>query len=258
MRTLASVGLLSGSTSTSPATTLISSEAAGADITELEDIPDWGENVAFLLHFYRDRTSNGKELFVAAAVYELLGLALNAVWSGLIDSVLENGRISLSNWRDMLIQESATPQFWEAPWRTSTSTIRVTEEQLVQQLSAGEEKVEQGLKLAVKVLSQKDNRVILDELLADKSLRMIIEITFLSNPDALIRDLLMRLVKHLIDHHSGVSERKGRERWLDTDDNEVWDVEARPMSLGFHSYRFPQLKSLVRDLHLTEHDLNES
>ncbi len=257
LRTLAGAGLLSGFTPTGPATTLVSNETAGADVTELAELPDWGENIAFLLHFYRDRTQTNAEPFVAAAVYELLGLALNAVWSGLIDHVLEHGRTSLANWSDTLIRESSNSQFWEAPFRTAASTFQTSEEQLIDQLFAGEYKVEEGLNLAARVLSQKNNRMVLDEQLANTTLQTIVSLTFLSNVDEPTRAVLVNLVTHLVDHHRMVSERKGKERWLDTDGNEVWEMEARPMDLGFHSYRFPQLMSLVRDLQLTEYDLNE-
>lgn len=257
LRTLTSADILSDFTPTNSAKTLVSNETAGAGVTELAEIPDWGENIAFLLHFYRDRTLTHAVPFVAAAVYELLGLALNAVWSGLIDHVLEHGRISLVSWSDTLIRGSSNSQFWEAPLRTAASTFQTSEEQLVDQLFAGEYKVEGGLKLATKALSQKNNRMVFNKQLANTTLQTIVNFTFLSNVDEPIRAVLVRLVTHLIDHHRMVSERKGKERWLNTDGNEVWEVEARPMDLGFHSYRFPQLMSLVRDLQLTEYDLNE-
>lgn len=72
LRTLASANLLFQKLSTTPTTTLVSPESADADVAELVDVPDWGENAACLLHFYRHRTYTGAIPFVAAAVYELL------------------------------------------------------------------------------------------------------------------------------------------------------------------------------------------
>jgi hypothetical protein len=44
---------------------------------------------------------------------------------------------------------------------------------------------------------------------------------------------------------------------LDQDGPEVLAIAPQSMALGFHSYRLPQLRSLVQDLQLTEQDLNE-
>jgi hypothetical protein len=256
IRSLAQAGLLRRSPS-SAAATLVSPETAGADVSELADMPDLGENAAGLLHFYRQRHLPGAAPFVAAAIYELLGLALNAVFAGLLKEVLQHGRVPLSAWQDSLISQSTRPQFWNAVLSEAVVTIPIPEEQLSDQLFGGEVPVEPGLMLAVQVLSRENNRVILREQLADTALGPIIERIFLANGGAPVLSVLTPLLAQLIDYHHQVSERKGRERWLDQDGPEVLAIAPQSMALGFHSYRLPQLRSLVQDLQLTEQDLNE-
>lgn len=257
LRTLIQAGLLRHS-SPSTAATLVSLETAGADVSELVDMPDLGENVTGLLHFYRQRHLPGAAPFVTAAVYELLGLALNAVFSGLLKQVLAYGRVSLPDWQDSLIRQSIWPQFWNAPLNEAVMMIPTSEEQLSDQLFAGEAPVEPGLMLAVKVLSREENRVILHDQLAETVVGPLIERVFLANERVSVGAILPPLVAQLIDHHHQVSERKGRERWLDQDGLEVLAVAPQSMMLGFHSYRLPQLRSLVQDLGLMEQDLYES
>jgi hypothetical protein len=270
LRTLANAGLLFGGGPAKTVTTMVNTETAGADVTELQssgdesqqtDQPSYmesGENVIFLLRFYRNRTLADAEPFVATAVYELLGLALSAVWAELLDHVMEHGRTSLQAWVDALSQESPSPQFWSIPLKAALSAVPASEEQLVDRLFDGEDRVENGLMLATKVLAREDNRAVLRDQLSQVALQPILDATFLFSPDDPVQTVLLRLIPLLIEHHRKVSERKGKERWLDTDGGDVWEVEARPMALGFHSYRFPQLVSLVRDLQLTPGDLEDA
>ncbi|GIK36911.1 MAG: hypothetical protein BroJett011_07440 [Chloroflexota bacterium] len=259
LRTLSAVHLLFASPTTEATATLISQETAGADVIELEEAPNQGENVAFLLHFYRNRNLPGSDLFVAAAIYELLSLALNAVWADLTEYVIDRGRISLAGWCKDRIEGSTTLQFWKTPFKEAATVVPTSEEQLVNQLMTTKAyQAERGLMLAVKVLGQAGNQGILDGPLAETDLRAIVEIALLAQAYEPVQTLVVSLISHLIDHHHLVSERKGRECWLVRAGDEVWPVAARAMALGFHSYRLPQLMSLVRDLNLTEQDLYES
>jgi hypothetical protein len=274
LRTLAEAGLLFGSGPVRTVTTVVSTETAGADVTELAagdngsqetDQPSFtesGENVTFLLHFYRQRDMAGAEPFVAAAVYELLSLGLSAVWAELLDHVMRFGRTSLWSWVDTLPGESSTPQFWNASVRAAAGTVPASEEQLVDRLFGGEDEAENGLMLVIKVLAREDNRAVLGDQLSQVAIRPILEAHFLSSPDASIRAVLLDLVPCLIKHHQAVSERKGKECWLEMDNNgmDILKVDPREinMALGFHSYRFPQLMSLVRDLRLEPDDLQDA
>lgn len=188
----------------------------------------------------------------------LLSLALNAIFSDLVKQVSQQGRISMSDWEDTIIQQSKVSQFWDSPVNSAAAIVDAVEEQLVTQLFDEEGLTELGLMLAIKVLSRESNLIILHEQLADTTLRTIIDATLLAYGDKPVRALLMPLLFHLIDHHHLVSEHKGRERWLDKDGAEIRAAAVQRMALGFHSYRLPQLISLVKDLQLTEKDLDES
>jgi hypothetical protein len=270
LRTLAAAGLLFRDEPEPPVTTMVSTETAGADVTELgsgtdddqgTDQPSFkesGENVTFLLYFYRHRALAGAEPFVAAAVYELLGLGLSAVWAELLDHVMQHGRTPLPAWLDTLRRASSTPQFWNTPVRAAGGAVPASEKQLVEYLFNGEDKAQNGLMLLSKVLAREDNRIVLRDQLSRVAVQPILKAAFLSSPDETIQVALLQLIPLLIDHHRRVSERKGKERWLDTEGNDVWQVEARPMALGSHSYRFPQLMSLVHDLRLEWDDLQDA
>ena len=270
VRTLTNAGRLSTPSPENSVTTMVSTESAGADVTELESGSDGdkqtapesytesGENVAFLLHFYRHRRLAGAGPFAAAAVYELLGLALSAVWGELLSHAMEHGRTSLTSWVRGVVHDSSYPQFWNSPVRAAASQVLASEEQLVFRVFTEDHPLENGMMLAVKVLAQEDNRTILHDQLPDVALRPIVERAFLSNSDNTVETALLSLIPLLIEQHRTVSNRKSKERWLDTDGSEVWEVDAYSMALGFHSYRFPQLMSLVRDLELTAEDLENA
>ena len=63
-----------------------------------------------------------------------------------------------------------------------------------------------------------------------------------------VEEALRHLVPYLVQHHQRVSERKGKRRWLELDGTDVYADDVHDMVLGFHSYRVPQLFSLLTDL----------
>jgi len=235
-------------------TGIISSEIAGADITEL-DPNEIGGDSTVLLAFYSKRNLVGAEPFVAAAIYEMLGLALNAIWSDLLYYVKGHGRTPLTQWVESIAKQSSENSFWEIRVKSSIPLIDETEDQLVQDLFRGTSKAENGLKLAIKVLSRNDNLKVLDQILRDMELYFRIKEDLFSRPDDLIKMLLPRIAQTLLGRHRKVSELKAKKLWLDLDGDNVFLVDIQEMALGFHSYRFRQLESLIRDIQLGEDDL---
>ena len=235
-------------------TTIIANDLADGDPSEI-DTQESRENIEFLMHFYRNRSLVSADLFVDAAVYELLGLALNAVFKGLLDTVTEKGRTNIGDWIDSLKTSSKSKNFWNSTFRGAAASIRSSEETILEKLFETFDPVEYGLMLAAKVLTHRSNQAVLAGHLANKDVRIIFEQTFFSHEDANMAGLLERLIHALVPHHHRISERKGKERWLDIDGNDVLAVDPHPMSLGFHSYRFPQVISLARDIGLERGDL---
>ena len=70
-----------------------------------------------------------------------------------------------------------------------------------------------------------------------------------------LRRVLPDLLIAMAERHELVSQRKGRQRWLFADGSVIVRDDPRPMGLGLHALRFPQLGSLARDLRLREEDL---
>jgi hypothetical protein len=237
--------------------TLVTDDAMVTDVTEAAEVPDGGENISVLLHFYSNRSAPGARPFVAAAVYELLGLAMNGVWKGLLDDVTGRGLLAVSDWVSSATRRSQIPRFWSSRLQAAAATVRAPERVLVGRLLAAEDPVQNGMMLAAKVLLRNENQNILNEDLAQTELRELLKATLEMNPHETVRGMLSPLVLQLLKRHRHVSERKGKQQWLQDDGQNVWKAEAREtrMALGFHSYRLPQLMSLIRDLELKRSDL---
>jgi hypothetical protein len=235
---------------------VIADEEMDADGAETAD---GSENVGVLLYFYTHRSAPGANSFVPAAVYELLGLAVNGIWKGLLDDVPARGRLGVTDWVVSTAGRSSIPDFWRTPLRAAAAKVRATERMLVGRLSEGEAPVQNGLMLAVKVFSRRENHSVLNEL-ASTELQELLSATFELKPDQTVQETLPVLVWQLLERHRIVSERKCKQQWLQGDGHDVWRTEERetPMALGFHSYRMPQLMSLARDLQLERSDLRRA
>jgi hypothetical protein len=235
-------------------TTMIANDLTDGDVSEI-DSEEGRENIDFLMHFYNNRSPSGADPFVDAAVYELLGLALNAVFKGLLDTVQDKGRTNIGDWIDSLKTSSKLKNFWNSTFRGAAASIPSSEETILEKLFETFDPVENGLMLAAKVFTHSSNQAVLAGHLANKDVRILFDQTFFSHEDTNMAGLLEHLIRSLVPHHHRNSERKGKERWLDIDGNDVLAVDPHPMSLGFHSYRFPQIISLARDIGLERGDL---
>jgi hypothetical protein len=257
VETLAKAGLLSPKhvKSQEPASTSIGAGAVSADVPEVE-LSDSGQNDSVLLHYYAKRSAPGAVPFVKAAVYELLSLALNAIWKGLLDEVAERNRIAIGDWVDSVTSGSGDAGFWNAPLLKAASAVRAPEAVLVKRLSAGKNSVRSGMLLALRVFGRRENQNALKSL-ADTALVDLIRTVIEMRRDQTARAALPGLVRQLLDRHRDVSERKGKQQWLQCDGRDVWKAEERDVQivLRFHSYRMPQLMSLMRDLDFERSDL---
>ena len=237
--------------------TLISTETTDADLTEA-DVLGGSLNVSFLMHYYRNRREEGAAPFVAACVYELLGLALNAVWAELLGHVADHGRVSIGAWAGAIARESGEEAFWSGGSGRREAVSHKRESALVRELLKPTRMAENGLILATKVLFKKENVVVLHDQLPNTQLGDLVERTVLAGLQKPGEAMLAQLALALLEHHRRVSEGKGRELWLQTDGIEAWAVDSREMALGFHSYRMPQLVSLMRDLQLKSGDFTHA
>ena len=121
--------------------------------------------------------------------------------------------------------------------------------------SAGKNSVRSGMLLALRVFGRRENQNALKSL-ADTALVDLIRTVIEMRRDQTAREALPDLVRQLLDRHRDVSERKGKQQWLQCDGPNVWKAEERDVQivLRFHSYRMPQLMSLMRDLDFERSD----
>ena len=255
LKTLSASNLLSAPTSSISELVVVSAEGTDGDMSELAEL-ELGGDTSILLYFYNNYDQKNIEFFIAAAIYEMIGLALNSIWSDLLDFVEAVGRTPLNLWVDSVLSKSISTQFWYASLWSPDAQSPQSVDQLVGSLFANSDKVENGLLLALKVLVQDRNRMILNEVPFSFEFLALVEEAFPYDTKESVKDTLPKIASILLSRHKEVSRLKGKELWLDTDGEEVMMVDRQKMSLGFHSYRFSQLGSLLRDLKLVESDLD--
>ncbi|MBZ0175591.1 MAG: hypothetical protein K8F55_09960 [Candidatus Methanoperedens nitroreducens] len=239
----------------------VTDEAYGAAVSELED-KEPGYNQFFLVHYFDNRKKKNIEPFVDAAIYEILGLSLNAIFAGVFYHVKNSGRTNIPKWiaKDV-VAGSRNIDFWDAKLEEAVKISRESERKLISIIlsldtSSQSGVIEAGLMLLMRVLSDEFNRQVLNSHLAECAFQDILE-DLTTQKEKNMRQVLEFLIKALILHHRGVFERKHKERWLDIDGDEVYAFEiSGDMALGFHSYRFPQLMSIIRDIELSREDLH--
>ena len=91
--------------------------------------------------------------------------------------------------------------------------------------------------------------------LADNPALLPAEAVLRSRPERSLTEAYPDLVGAMVERHDIVSVHKNRQRWCYMDGETVVKDDLQAMQVGFHSFRFPQLYSLCRDLDLHSEDL---
>jgi hypothetical protein len=73
--------------------------------------------------------------------------------------------------------------------------------------------------------------------------------------DSSLASCFPELLDLMVQRHLAVSEAKGRQRWCFQDGDTIRKDDVRPMGIGLHSMRFPQVSSLMRDLDIDAEEL---
>ena len=76
-----------------------------------------------------------------------------------------------------------------------------------------------------------------------------------SPPERSLAEAFPELVRAMVERHHAVSANKNRQRWCYYDGGILRKDDLQEMRVGFHSFRFPQLYSLCRDLGLKGEEL---
>jgi hypothetical protein len=115
---------------------------------------------------------------------------------------------------------------------------------MVQKVLAEEQNVGVPLLLLVLVWNTNGSQTLLREL----EIHDILSQFGLDSETTSLREVFSVTIHCLVNRHLEVSSRKGKSEWIDFDGDAVRLIDNRQVGVNFHSFRFPQLQSLLRDL----------
>lgn len=213
-------------------------------------------NHSVLLHFYDEPPQDDNRDFQIAVVFELLSLGLSALFQIVVEELWKEGRTRPADLVTRLAGHQQYQQFWTMALTTSGVTIP-TARKLVQRLFDADDPFERatiGGVLLVRIRRDRPLAAVADDLAANPAYVLVHEALW-SKPERCLAEAFPELVKAMVDRHQDVSLNKNRQRWCYFDGDIVRKDDLQAMRIGFHSFRFPQLHSLCRDLGLKQEDL---
>lgn len=220
-----------------------------------ESIEELGlPNDQVLMSFYKEKPSAENARLQKAAVFEVLSLAYSAIFAHAMKSIETSTRCSIANLRDGILANRDFVKAWENPLSRAGSS-RPTTTEMVNVLYNAEETSEQaaiGGAIIGRAMGDESFRKAVPELVGTPVVSLL-ECTPAENS---IAQSFSALMEAMIVRHEQVSINKNRQRWCYLDNGEIVRDDLRPMGVGWHSMRFPQLYSLCRDLRLAKEDLN--
>ncbi len=220
-------------------------------------------NIDVVLHFYGRPPREDFRTLQALAAFELLSIGLTGIFRAAVAAVESGRKADLTRLTNTICLSGALGSVWQTPMdRAKPPTVK----KLVSDL-----KLAEGREIDANEAAQLSGalllRILRDPLLP--SVRDILMQTTRGPMELVDRCLLPRmelplcrvlpdLLIAMTERHELVSERKGRRRWLFVEGGALVRDDPRPMGLGLHALRFPQLGSLARDLRLREEDLRNA
>jgi hypothetical protein len=215
-----------------------------------------------VLHFYGRPPSDELRALQALAVFEFLSIGLGGIFRAAVVAVEHGGKADLAGLAKTISASGNLASVWRAPMNQAKSP---TAKRLLSDLKLAERRETDPIEAAhiagallLRVLRDPISSSVWDALshsasepieLVDRSLRRRMELS--------LKQALPELLVAMAERHELVSERKGRQRWLFVDGATLVGDDPRPMGLGLHALRFPQLGSLARDFRLREEDLRD-
>jgi hypothetical protein len=229
----------------------ISEEEAAA----LEDDDEDAQlrNSEVLLRFYGEKPGVANALMQKAAVFELLALALTAIFAHATHALGSSNRASITGLADAVASVRTHGALWKTPFGRVAKRADSARE-LEQQLMAAEDPATAaaiGGALLARVLADRAYAA-RAPLLSDLP---VMEIVGSVDAGTSLVAGYGRLLEVMVARHEQVSTNKSRQRWCYIDGGDLAKDDLRPLGYGWHAMRFPQLWSLCRDLELTPQDL---
>jgi hypothetical protein len=226
--------------------------------TDAELAVDGVTNLDVILHFYGLRAKAELLSLQAMAVFELLSLALSALFGSIVDALSTSTNVNISGLARSVCGATAMLNVADVPMNEARPrTVRQLVTDLMTASADGASNASAGIGGALFV------RVLRDPLLPSVWGRLsdtageimsIVE-SAQSRMDHPFSEVLPGLFAAMVERHAVVSARKNRQRWLLLDGENVIKDDLQAMGLGLHALRFPQLASLVNDLGMSREDL---
>ena len=213
-------------------------------------------NDRVLLHFYEELPGSSNRDFQAAAAFELLAVGLATLFQAVVEGLWQSGRIKPVQLAGRLVEEGQCQNLWTSPLKSSAAHPP-NARKLLQQVFDEDNTIRRaalGGVLLRRVLHDRTLAAVADDLATNPAL-MLVDAALRAKPGRSLEEAFPDLIAAMVERHLTVSVNKNRQRWCYMDGDIVVKDDLQEMQVGFHSFRFPQLFSLCRDLKLQGEDL---
>ena len=228
------------------------------DARAMEEVPAAAglENSRVLLRFYEETPSPENHDFQVAAAFELLAVGLASLFQAMVEELRQCGKVKPANLAARLAEEGQPNGLWKCPV-ASIAARAPTAGELVRRLLEEANPLRRaalGGVLLGRVLHDQTLVAVADDLATNPAL-LLADGVLRSRPERSLAEAYPDLVVTMVERHETVSVNENRQRWCYVDGETVVKDDLQVMQVGFHSFRFPQLYSLCRDLDLQSEDL---
>jgi hypothetical protein len=225
-----------------------------ADTAEEETGSEGLNNASVLLDFYKEAPRPEIALLQKAAAYELLSLALTAIFASAIDVLSKDGHCNVLALRDAIVASKGFGKFWRDPFGTGRLPVMRKLHDALFEAETPVEKAAIGGAILRRARHDPAFAASVSGLTGAPPLSLYQGLV----PEKSLAESFGSLMDALVARHKLVSVNKNRERWCDFDPTGriLEKIDPNPLGLGWHSMRFPQLYSLYRDVRLTQKDLS--
>jgi hypothetical protein len=230
-------------------------EDEAPDSEEVKEVTAMGgiDNAEVLLTFYEENPSEENRLPQKAAVFELLSISMVSIFAHAMHAIEENGRSGIEQMLQGIVNVRKHGPLWLVPFLQAGKKVPDVRK-LESMLWAAEDTAQQaavGGLLAARVAADPVLQAVAVDLDDSPVLKFLEKLP----PEKSLADSFPDLLSTMVDRHEIVSKGKNRQRWCYLEGTTLMKDELRPLGVGWHSMRFPQLFSLCRDLRLQKDEI---